>query len=183
MSTGNTHSESDEFIVREYLSLPESLRKELSRQYSGLIDTASLSDLARRYSIVAVGDMVCHTFLSEGVVPKIMVFDFKTQRGDVPHGWVEEFLSVPGAQLKVRSPPAVLTKELWDALVMAWRFPGRSKIEVVGEEDLAGLASIYLMKGSIVVYGLPGKGMTGIVSDDSTRAVAHSILARMPPAK
>lgn len=183
MSMENTHSESDDFVVREDLSLPDTLRKELSKQYSELIDPNSLAELARRYSIVAVGDMVCHTFLSAGVVPKIMVFDFKTQRGEVPHSWVDEFLSVPGAQLKVRSPPAVLTRELWDALVMAWNFPGRSKIQVVGEEDLAGLASIYLMRGSIVVYGLPGKGMTGIVSDASAREVAHGILSRMPPAK
>lgn len=181
MSTENTPSESGEFTVREDLALPDELRKELSKQYSELIDVTTLTDLARRYSIVAVGDMVCHTFLSEGVIPRIMVFDFKTQRGAVPDSWIDEFLSVPGAQLKVRSPAAVLTKDLWDALVMAWNFPGTSKIQVVGEEDLAGLASIYLMKGSLVVYGLPGKGMTGIVSDDNTRNVAHSILSRMQP--
>ncbi len=181
MSTESTPSGSGKFTLTEDLYLPAELRDELSMQYSALIEQSELPDLARRYPIVAVGDMVCHTFISSGIVPKIVVFDMKTMRGDIPAEWVEEFMSVPGAQLKVRSPPAVLTKELWDALVMAWRFPGTSKIQVVGEEDLAGLASIYLMKGAIVVYGLPGKGMTGIVSAQKSIETALSILKRMKP--
>ncbi len=181
MSTESTPSESGRFTVEGDLFLPEELRSELSRQYSGLIEKSDLSTLARRYPIVAVGDMVCHTFISAGVVPKIIVFDLKTQRGDIPPEWIDEFMSVPGAQLKVRSPPAVLSKELWDTLVMAWNFPGTSKIQVEGEEDLAGLACIYLMKGAIIVYGLPGRGMTGIVSGQQTMAAALGILERMRP--
>lgn len=181
MSTESTPSESDRFTVKADLFLPEELRGALSRQYSGMIEKADLPALARRYPIVAVGDMVCHTFISAGVVPKIIVFDLKTQRGDIPVDWIDEFMSVPGAQLKVKSPPAVLSKQLWDTLVMAWNFPGTSKIQVEGEEDLAGLACIYLMKGAIVVYGLPGKGMTGIVSGQQTMAVALDILKRMKP--
>lgn len=182
MSTGNTPSVSDDFSVLEDLVLPEALRKELSRQHAELIEESALPELARRYTIAAIGDVVCHTFLSAGIIPKIMVFDFKTQRGEIPPQWVDAFMSVQGAQLKVRSPPAVLTKQLWDALVMAWNFPGVTKVQVVGEEDLAGLASIYLMKGAIIVYGLPGKGMTGIVSGPETRGAALSILSKMVPA-
>lgn len=182
MSTESTRFVSGEFSVAADLLLPEELRVELAKQYSGLIREEDLEAIARRYAVVAVGDMVCHSFISAGVVPKILVFDMKTQRGDVPAGWIKDFLSVPGAQLKVNSPPAVLSKELWDTLVMAWNFPGTTKIQVVGEEDLAGLASIYLMEGAIVVYGLPGRGMTGIVSTKASREQALAILRRMAPA-
>ena len=179
----STRSGSDAFLLTRDLYLPAELRVELSRQYSDIMNADALPELARRYTIVAVGDMVCHTFISAGVIPKILVFDMRTQRGDVPKEWIDEFMCVPGAQLKVRSPQAVLSRELWDTLRMAWNFPGTTKIQVVGEEDLAGLASIYLMKGAMVVYGLPGVGMTGILSSESTKSVALSILKRMTPAE
>ncbi len=183
MSTVNTHSESDEFEVSEDLYLPVELREELSRQYQPIVSTTDIVSMATAdgADIVAVGDMVCHTLIADGALPKITIFDFRTRRADVPADWKDVLLSTPGARLKIRSPNGVLSRELWEALKLAWEFPGSTKIIVEGEEDLAGLASIYLMTGALVVYGLPGVGMTVIKSDEGARDTALSILRRMIP--
>ena len=181
MPTESTRSGSDEFVPDGDLLLPESLRIELSKQYTAILDQSELPELARRYTLVAVGDVVCHTMLSSGIVPKIMVFDLRTRRGGIQAEWADELMAVHGIHVKVSSPAAVLSRELWDALAAAWKEEGVTKIEVSGEEDLAGLASIYMMEGAMVIYGLPGRGMTGIVSGKETRAVALHILERMVP--
>lgn len=184
MSMVNTHSESGDFEVAEDLCLPEGLREELSRQYQPVITSAEIHSSAEKEKaeIVAVGDMVCRTLIEDNVIPKITLFDFKTQRTEIPESWVHTLLSTAGARLRIRNPPGILSKELWEALKLAWEFPGNTKIIVDGEEDLAGLASIYLMKGALIVYGLPGKGMTAIRSDDASRDVALSVLKRLIPA-
>lgn len=183
MSTASTHSESGNFEVLEDLYLPENLRSELSKQYQPIITSAEIYSIAasEKREIIAVGDMVCYTLIADGVIPKITLFDFKTQRNEIPESWVQVLLSTAGARLRIRSPPGVLSKELWEALKLAWEFPGNTKIIVDGEEDLAGLASIYLMKDALVVYGLPDRGMTAIKSDEPSRDVALSILKRMIP--
>jgi len=179
----NTHSESDNFEVVEDLHLPEELRKELAMQYQPLVTPQEI--LARCENggteIVTVGDMVSVILIKEGMMPKITLFDFKTQRSEVPEDWTNMLLSTPGARLRVRSPAGVLSRELWEALKLAWEFPGSTKIIVEGEEDLAGLASIYIMEGALVVYGLPDVGMTAIKSDAESREIALSILKRMIP--
>ena len=182
MSMANLRSGSDEFDPKEDLFLPPELRKELSKQYQPLITPVEIAAISESCAIVAVGDMVCYTLVSSRVIPKISVFDFMTERHRIPETWSDTLLSTPGAQLSVRSPPGYLSLEMWNALKLAWEFPGRTKMIVDGEEDLAGLASIYLMKGAIVVYGLPGIGMTAIKSDETSRQTAYSILAEMIPA-
>lgn len=177
----NSHSESDEFDLREDLILPESLRRELSKQYRPLVTVEEIRALCDENEVVAVGDMVCYSLISSGFLPRIAVFDFHTRRSEVDRDWISVLLSVPGAQLTVENPQGVLSVALWNALRRAWEFPGRTKIVVRGEEDLAGLASIYLMKGGCVVYGLPGLGMTAIRSDENSRKIALSILSGMVP--
>jgi uncharacterized protein (UPF0218 family) len=181
MSTASSRSESDEFEPEEDLCLPQEMRKELSRQYQPLVTSEAVASKSEHSAIVAVGDMVCYTLVSSGVIPKISVFDFKTERRRVPDAWADALLSIPGAQLNVRSPPGCLSLEMWNALRLAWEFPGRTKMIVDGEEDLAGLASIYMMKGALVVYGLPGIGMTAVESNEDSRRTAYSILAAMIP--
>ena len=61
--------------------------------------------------------------------------------------------------LKVKNPPATLTKELIDQIRDSLAGEERVKIVVEGEEDLATLPAIlYAPPDSVVVYGQPDEG-------------------------
>lgn len=175
---GSTHSVSDE-IPSSDLLLPDELRPELARQYSALVSIQDMLHMALKRPVVSVGDVVSHTLFSSGLVPKLSVFDLKSERHDV-HDYVSEtLLSIPGPVIHVANPPGTLTRVLCSALVTGFRDAGCRKILVQGEEDLAGLASIAYLRGAAVVYGIPGKGMACIEADGESAARAQSIIERM----
>jgi len=182
MSTESLHSGSDDFEVRETLRLPDSERASLSQQYGPILEEIAIPAIAANHTVIAIGDMVCITLLSINVLPKVMVFDLKTQRGQVPASWRDKLLSSPGRLTVVRNDSATISPELWSALKEAWLSAGTTRILVEGEEDMAGLAAIYLMRGAAVFYGLPGRGATYVVSDERARAQALTLLKKMEPA-
>jgi hypothetical protein len=54
------------------------------------------------------------------------------------------------------------------------------RIEIDGEEDLASLVCIVTAPmGSLVIYGVPGKGMTVVTVDSRTKAWSQKALDRM----
>ena len=113
--------------------------------------------------------------IARGVPLRFIVVDFKTRRGPVA---VTEPLRTFGDTVeRVRSPPAVLTSMLWNAVRRAAKSKRRTRIEVEGEEDLAVLPSImHLEPGAIVIYGLPDRGVASVIVGDESRKLAREFL-------
>ena len=82
--------------------------------------------------------------------------------------------------VNVNSEPGTISDELWNAIELAVSEPKKTKIVVKGEEDLATLAVISMVKlGAKVIYGMPDKGMVVVDVNQQEKKRANSFLKRM----
>jgi uncharacterized protein (UPF0218 family) len=134
--------------------------------------------------LVTVGDMVTATLLDSGYDISLAVFDYKTKRTE-KRDFGTRLKKMPGMRLHATNPPAVITRELREALQNAFLLIGtgaRVGIEVDGEEDLAAIPAIIMApEGSMVLYGMPGKGMVVVTVNDEARKKARALLGLMEP--
>jgi len=180
MSTENSPFESAERRIDFDLELPEYMREELSRPFGPVFQETELSEyLSDCDQIIAVGDMVCATLVKRGIVPKMMIYDCRTERGpcDVSCEIME---NAPGKSVTVDNTAGKLTAMLWNAVADSLESGNITKIRVVGEEDLASLAAIMLADtGDCVIYGIPNEGITVIRTDSEIKSQVKTLLERM----
>ncbi len=80
----------------------------------------------------------------------------------------------------VPNPRTEITPEVWLALDEAYRRPGRSIIQVDGEEDLVTLPAIALAPPYYTIaYGLPGEGVVMVEANDASKRRVNNVLERM----
>lgn len=161
---------------RPTLIMPDSMRDELKESLGPIITDEQLPDHVKDQLIAVVGDVASAHILKAGYKPKLIIVDFKTRRGD--EGELPPEIRTMGKRsIKVVNPPARITPELWDAIEKAYKAKGPVRIEVEGEEDLASLVCIVTApEGSLVIYGVPGRGMTVVTVDKRTRARSQRAL-------
>ncbi len=99
--------------------------------------------------------------------------DGRTRRRRIPRSELAAIgkASVGKAKVRAKNPAGTITEALWKAVDLSVRKP--CSVAVEGEEDLAGLAVIALAPvGSILIYGIPKKGMCimGITQTRKARA-------------
>lgn len=161
--------------------LPERLRPVFQEPFGPVLSTAQLlQELRREERVVAVGDIVAKTLIEAKRDPWIIVVDYKTQRGanDPDLRWT---LGSWGTKLlKVHNEPGTVSDELFHALTQALKSRATVRIEVEGEEDLAGLPVLALAKdGIVMLYGVPGKGVCVVRVSAGIRQRAQELLAQM----
>lgn len=164
--------------------LPRELRSVLKEPLAPIVSEAGLVALEREgrlgRPLVCVGDMVCETALRLGLGPKVLVYDLVTMRGDVPEEVKKALTQRKERLVHVRNPAATITQELEDALKQALHRGGVTRIQVEGEEDLAGLpAIVHAPEGATMIYGMPNEGLVPVPVTDENRARAGSLLSLM----
>ncbi|MDD4307373.1 MAG: DUF359 domain-containing protein [Thermoplasmata archaeon] len=129
--------------------------------------------------LICIGDVVTLDLLDIGCVPDISIIDYKTKR--MPIAEVKaRFKNYPQEEISVRNPAGVITQELWDTILNGFEKPRKLRIVVDGEEDLASLACISLAPlGSMVVYGIPGKGASFNRVDAGLKRLVNDALDKM----
>ena len=143
--------------------VPENRKEELRKPLGRVIKDIDTQDIQGK--LVCVGDMVTLTMRKKGIMPDIAIVDYKIERkeykGEPFHA--EEII-------KVRNPPGVITRELWNAIATSYAKNKKMLIEVEGEEDLAALPAIYLAPdNTTVIYGLPSIGMVMVKVGEKER--------------
>ena len=124
-------------------------------------------------TLYSVGDYTTKFLENNGVKPKIEIFDLKTQRGE------ETYADIPGSII-VNNPPGIITSDLIRTVENAIKNSKRTFIRVIGEEDLAVLPIIfYAPLNSLVVYGIPGKGMGCITVMENVKNLVNNIFELM----
>ncbi|MEK6985596.1 MAG: DUF359 domain-containing protein [Candidatus Thermoplasmatota archaeon] len=166
------------------LRLPDALRRELAAPFGPIVQTADLpAALAGRTPIIAVGDVVSLTLKRLGIVPRLFVCDFLTQRGE-PDPIYEAELGTWGTfALRVRNPAGTLTRKAWEAVALALA-EGQAPVGIIveGEEDLFGIPCFALAPlGAVVLYGMPGKGVVVASVDAAMKSRVRSFVERMTP--
>ena len=163
--------------------LPDTLRDLLKEPIGFLASEQQLLELLRNENyIVSIGDLVSYTLLKNGIEPVFCVVDFKTQRGDCSTEIKSTLRSFGKTRKVIHNPAASLSDELWDAIKNAYLDleKGSLRIEVVGEEDLAALAAIYLAPRDVtIIYGLPNRGVVVVKPTEEHKRKVKEILDKM----
>lgn len=161
--------------------LPEDLRPTFAQPFGAVYTTAQLlQEIHRRDRVVAVGDIVAKTLIENGQTPRVIVVDFKTKRGTIDPD-LKRVLGAYGQKVfRVENPPATITDELFHAIAQALKSKQVVRIEVEGEEDLAGLPFMALAKDkTIVLYGVPDQGVCLVEVNKGVRQTAVDLLEQM----
>jgi hypothetical protein len=167
---------------RPILLMPDSMRDELKGLVGPIITDDELQEHVKDRLIAVVGDVASIHVIRAGYSPKLVIVDFKTRRKEEPD-LTSEIKLIGKERIKVVNPPAQITPALWDAVEKAYEMKGPVRIEVDGEEDLASLVCIVTApEGSLVIYGVPGKGMTVVTVNEHTKGMAQKALDCMKKA-
>ena len=172
------------------LRLPENLRSEFAKPHGilyegkGLDTILKIEELKERNFIACVGDLVSYYTLKAGYNPDIVILDKKTIRGELDESIVNEIdkLTKGYDEIVTENPQATITLDLVKILDRAVKNLGKkkTKIVVVGEEDLATMPLVYMLPlDSIVLYGQPKKGVVVIRVDEDKKVLISSLIERM----
>jgi uncharacterized protein (UPF0218 family) len=181
MSTGSSLSEYARFA--KDLRLPEHLRAEVGTAIGPIVSSQELQTaVGMPAKLVCVGDFCSASVLTQGLVPDIIVVDFKTRRGEDEE--LEEYFDELGwTRISVDSPAGVLTRSMWEGIAEAYKSEERVMVAVQGEEDLATMPCIALAPlESVVLYGMPGEGVVVVRVDEEAKRKVKSVLLQMEEA-
>lgn len=165
----------------ELRRLTPNLRKELKSPL-GLLISGSFEETSRTLKkiiekekpvkIIFVGDVVSETMIKNGVYPQVLVVDNKVLREPIKPIEVKV-----DRTLYVKNPPGMLTEDAWAVMKEALKLDGLTKVLVDGEEDLLTMVAVLCApKNSLVVYGLPNRGMVVVeVTEKTIGKVRHVV--------
>jgi uncharacterized protein (UPF0218 family) len=168
------------------LKVPLKLRKTLQRPLGQLIHSdkpsfiEELTEIAYRVrlannKIVTVGDVVSSTLIEAGLVPNIIIVDFKTKRKPLPPSKVVK------CDYSVVNPAGIIKKEVWPLLTNLYQKDQKPIwVHIDGEEDLLAIpATILAPDGSIILYGQPDQGIVVIYVNKNTKQRFQDIIDSM----
>ena len=156
--------------------MAEELRKTESRIHQTSPDSLLESD-----NIATIGDICTLKIFDEIREPELCIIDMKTKR-DTPLNVTQKdkMERIGKRKVNVDNKAGTISNELWDSIDEAINTPMNTKIIVNGEEDLATLAVISMVKmGAKVIYGMPDKGMVVVDVNQQEKKRANSFLKRM----
>lgn len=162
-----------------YILKPE-MAQEL-KQTSSKIYTDTPDILYKSEFVATVGDICTIKLIEEGIIPNLMVVDYKTKRSiklaKMQLGVIE---SVKCKSVEVDNEPGTISQQLYFEIKNAIKSKIMTKIIVNGEEDLATLPVIKHSKiGAKVIYGMPDKGMVVVDVNQQAKERANKLLERM----
>ena len=156
------------------------LRDELSKRYGTLLTDdpesnvkAALDILKTKHppKVIIVGDFTLKTFIKSGYRPDLGIFDSRTKRSPFPIS--EKPTNV------VSNPAGHISDKAASCIRQLLLLKGPQLLEVRGEEDLLSLpALLHSPEGSIVIYGMPDKGMMVIVAEKKIKEKIASLISQ-----
>ena len=156
--------------------MAEELRETDSRIYQTAPESLVDSDY-----IATIGDICTLKIFDEIREPELCIIDMKTKR-DTPLDITQKdkMEKIGKRRVNVDNKAGTISNELWASIDEALNTHINTKIVVNGEEDLAPLAVISMVKiGAKVIYGMPDKGMVVVDVNQQEKKRANSFLKRM----
>ncbi|MGC8587012.1 MAG: GTP-dependent dephospho-CoA kinase family protein [Candidatus Micrarchaeia archaeon] len=172
---GILHLHIDKFRPKKDLLIPDELREVLSNAFGEILN---INDIPRQLSgsnfVISVGDETTDNLLGLGIKPDLAIFDLKVER---KLNIKLRILANYKQRKIVSNPPGRITIDLWNTISAALADRNVNAIQVDGEEDLATLVCVYLAKeGSVVLYGVPSKGVCIVRVNREIKRLAERIL-------
>ncbi|MDD2655553.1 MAG: DUF359 domain-containing protein [Candidatus ainarchaeum sp.] len=156
-------------------ALSEELRASLKKPLGDEGTFDSLLPRMEGKKIIAVGDQAVYSLLKRGIRPHVAVFDFRTMRGpvdDVVRKRIEEEYPSPEC---IKNPAGTISEALFLLVPSLMRSGGALRVE--GEEDLAAIPFIHMLKkGYVVLYGQPGAGCVLVDGKSKGRKTVEKVV-------
>jgi uncharacterized protein (UPF0218 family) len=148
--------------------------------FGNLMDEKTmLSVIINCENLITVGDVVSMTALRNGLRPKLMIYDFCTER-QVMDQLAGILQSVEGTRIRIVNPPGRIMPELVFGVKEAFKRSGTTKMQVDGEEDLAApVCAAFAPLGACMLYGMPKKGIVFVKINKRVREQARSLIKSM----
>lgn len=166
-------------------ALTEELREEFKEPFGRLVEGSDRSAVADETwtddaPVIAIGDIVTHSLLEAGHVPKASVIDDRSMREETGRELREAVRGRFDRVIEARNPPGHLTADLDDAVRDAVEGPGTAQVVVDGEEDLAVMpAVLHAETGSRVLYGQPDRGVVVVEVTEERKREIKRLVDRM----
>ena len=131
--------------------------------------------------IATIGDICTLKIFKDVREPNLSIVDLKTKRNIPLEAEDRKIMSNIGSRtIEVDNPPGTISLEMWKAIENNIGHDVSIKIVVNGEEDLATLAVISMVKlGAKVIYGMPDRGMVIVDVNQQEKKRANSFLKHM----
>jgi len=153
--------------------LPEKLKPKLKKPWGKAI-FGNKKEVLKKFErflkkkkikkIITVGD-----FCSKNLPSDIKIFDGKIKRRKIK--------KILNFSLKCKNPRGTIQKNVWKVLKKAIK--EEKNVFVEGEEDLLVIPCVLLApQNSLLVYGLPGKGICTIEVNKKTREKVKKLLEK-----
>ncbi|BDC35617.1 MAG: DUF359 domain-containing protein [Candidatus Methanoliparum thermophilum] len=135
-------------------------------------------DIKEYTKLIVVGDITSYYSFMADLSPDLYIIDESTKRGSVSENLDKILEKEEYKYIKVKNPPAMISKDLVDAIEDGLN--KKTGIIVEGEEDLAVIPVIILAPiSSIVLYGQPDEGVVLVRIDKDLKERVKSILKLM----
>lgn len=171
---GNLYS--DLFRV-ENLTLPDALRPILRKPFGKIVRNPKPEGF-----IIAIGDIVVSTLISNGITPNVSVFDGISDRRVISDKMV--LYNLPNQFKSEINDPGTINAKSVIALEKLIRNSVeknlKNSLKIVGEEDLLAIPAILLAPlGSKVVYGLKGKGAVMVdINEEVKKLIKDKVMSK-----
>ncbi len=154
--------------------LPEAERPSLRKPFGQVFpDIRSLLPRIQGRVVYAVGDVVTHNLIKEGVPPRIAIIDGHTMREPCTR-----LPELPYRRILARNPAGTISDDLVRAIRKAVSRPP-ALIFVEGEEDLAVLPLVLAAPlGVVILYGQPKEGVVLREVDREAKDLAMAFIER-----
>ena len=156
------------------------MAEELRETESRICQTSPDSLLDSDY-IATIGDICTLKIFDEIREPELCIIDMKTKR-DTPldDTQKDKMEKIGKRRINVDNKAGTISNDLWASIDEAINTQINTKIVVNGEEDLAALAVISMVKiGAKVIYGMPDKGMVVVDVNQQAKERTNKLLERM----
>jgi len=171
------------FEKKEKLTLPENLKEELRKPlgkiFSNSKDLIKFIKEKKPEFIFSIGDIVSYHLIKNKINPQLLIFDFKTKRGQVSDE-VKKVLSFSFSKKIVNQPGTISKNAFLTIKTCVEKILSKNEkqqIFVDGEEDLLALPSILFSPlKTLVLYGHWRLGVIGVEVKEMIKEKVVSIL-------
>jgi len=127
--------------------------------------------------IISVGDVVSKNMTIHHIPTHTIIVDNKVLRKTIKPIKVKAETT-----LHIKNPPGTITKEAWATVQQALKHDQPTRVLVDGEEDLLTLVVVsQAPQNTMVVYGLPSKGVVAVKVNEETKRKVQLIIDAMQP--
>lgn len=163
------------------LALPEEMREEVRKPFGPVLAGAAAIEECRKAKrpLVSVGDQCASDLIDAGIVPDILIFDFKIKRVEIPKAMKEKLAPHAKSAYVVLSGAGSISEEL-EIAVSRVLSEGKGAIMVAGEDDLSALLVMARAGKGTLIYGQPDAGAVVVpLGGKEVEERAQGLLKRM----